>query len=767
MASKKGLYKVQFENNQICINKSNGRTTLSEPVEKKLNGVVKQDENKKFVFVPDCVDEACDSFISEFVNNLIAKGLTNKNIDKIIEMCGQLVVMQNKMFESTFQKNGHEIDIKSKDALEATTKYSCTKLKEVHSDYLRKKHFKSNKFYVEPEEKRICLKWAVKRIPEKDLHFDKFKQGTFQIVKISKTLKALFSHTEFKKLFFEYNATKHECVNGIYKRYCCGTSFKDSPHFQSNKNAIHIQIGFDEFETCCALKPKGTLHKVLGVYFKILNMPPKYLSKLNNIFLVLLCESINFQTNSIDVVMNEIIDDLLTLEKDGIKIDENSCVKVMLTSLCADNLGANVALGFSESHSATYFCRKCTMSKSQTQKATKENAEFLRTDPEYKKVIEELKINPKLDLKETKGINRECVFNKLSSYNVLSNPTFDEMHDVKEGNIQFFLTNFFEYCIGKDIFHVEDLVRRIRDFNYGYLNSRNKPSKLKITRLNLGQNATQCYCIVKHLPYIFYDKYDELKAVWPIMLNLLKSLTIIYSKEIHESNIINLEKYSHLHLSGSMKIFKKPLKPKGHYFTHYPNQIRQMGPLIEYSMMQYEAKHAFFTNIARKTNNFVNIAKTLAEKHQLIMCNTIHSFKDEINISTKSYPITKCCEFVNYKNHVEAIESISDHFVTKFVKVNGYVYRKGLMLVENFEIFEIAYVTRYQNEPYILCQMYDLVKYEKLLNSIKIEKKELGAANIKLLKISELENNQPFEKKICNDSIYLYVENLSVYNQFN
>lgn len=702
MASKQGLYKVQFENNQICINKSNGRTTLSEPVEKKLNGVVKQDENKKFVFVPDCVDEACDSFISEFVNNLIAMGLTNKNIDKIIEMCGQLVVMQNKMFESTFQKNGHEIDIKSKDALEATTKYSCTKLKEVHSDYLRKKHFKSNKFYV-----------------------------------------------------------------GIYKRYCCGTSFKDSPHFQSNKNAIHIQIGFDEFETCCALKPKATLHKVLGVYFKILNMPPKYLSKLNNIFLVLLCESINFQTNSIDVVMNEIIDDLLTLEKDGIKIDENSCVKVMLTSLCADNLGANVALGFSESHSATYFCRKCTMSKSQTQKTTKENAEFLRTDPEYKKVIEELKINPKLDLKETKGINRECVFNKLSSYNVLSNPTFDEMHDVKEGNIQFFLTNFFEYCIGKDIFHVEDLVRRIRDSNYGYLNSRNKSSKLKITRLNLGQNATQCYCIVKHLPYIFYDKYDELKAVWPIMLNLLKSLTIIYSKEIHESNIINLEKYSHLHLSGSMKIFKKPLKPKGHYFTHYPNQIRQMGPLIEYSMMQYEAKHAFFTNIARKTNNFVNIAKTLAEKHQLIMCNTIHSFKDEINISTKSYPITKCCEFVNYKNHVEAIESISDHFVTKFVKVNGYVYRKGLMLVENFEIFEIAYVTRYQNEPYILCQMYDLVKYEKLLNSIKIEKKELGAANIKLLKISELENNQPFEKKICNDSIYLYVENLSVYNQFN
>lgn len=762
MAAKKG-YTVQFVNNQVRVLNKN-ESESSTKVENKVGGVVQRDENNKFKFVPNTIDLEFDAFVKQFIDKIMSMGLNIKNVDEIVEMCQKLIEKQHTLFENTLKKTDDNVDTKIVNVSQAATSYSCNKLKELKTDYLRKKYIKSNEYFVAPEEKAICLKWCVKRVPHNDLHYDHTKQGTYQIVKPSKTLKALFSNPDFRKLFFEYNQNKHKCVSGVYERYCCGSAFQDSLFFQSNPNCVHLQIGFDEFETCDALKSKATVHKVLAVYLKILNMPQKYLSKIDNIFLVMLCESINFQKSGVDVIMSDIIDDLIMLEKDGIKIDENIRVKAGLTSVCADNAGANMVLGFSESFSANYYCRKCSMHKHEAQKSIKENEKVMRTISEYDKEIEKLKTNPNLELKETKGIRRACVFNKLSSFNVLNNPTMDMMHDCAEGIVISFSTKFFEYCVTNEICDESELVRRIRDCNYGYLNSRNKPSKLKLSRANLGQNATQNLCIIKHLPLIFYDKRRELKKVWPILIHLLKSLSIVYSKVISERYIVILEKHIKLHLSGYMKVFKKSLKPKHHNFTHYPNQIRQMGPLVECTMLHYEAKHSFFTKMARNTNNFINISKTLAEKSQLIMCGKVHSFKDEMTVSPKSYPITKCYEFGKYKSFLN--ESICDYSAVNYVKVNSYIYRKGIMLVENHEVFEIIYVLRNQNEYFLLCHLYDFVKYETSLNSIKIKRSELSAANMQLLKIHGLKNGQPLEKKICDGSIYLYVENLDVFNRF-
>lgn len=53
-----------------------------------------------------------------------------------------------------------------------------------------------------------------------------------------------------------------------------------------------------------------------------------------------------------------------------------------------------------------------------------------------------------------------------------------------------------------------------------------------------------------------------------------------------------------------------------------------MGPIALMSMMRFEAKHKFFKKAAQRTNNFININKSLAISHQEEMCTKGNNFRD-------------------------------------------------------------------------------------------------------------------------------------------
>ena len=52
--------------------------------------------------------------------------------------------------------------------------------------------------------------------------------------------------------------------------------------------------------------------------------------------------------------------------------------------------------------------------------------------------------------------------------------------------------------------------------------------------------------------------------------------------------------------------------------------------------MRYEAKHSYFKRLAKNAYNFKNISKTLAKRHQHLMCYYLnspgegHGFLDEV-----------------------------------------------------------------------------------------------------------------------------------------
>lgn len=288
----------------------------------------------------------------------------------------------------------------------------------------------------------------------------------------------------------------------LFNRYL----LKNNPFFRS-KDTVIIQLGIDEFDVCCGLKSKSTIHKIFAVYFHIRNMPIKHSSKLYNIKLVALCPSANFKETgcSDDNVADEIVRDLQMMERDGIDIGGETPIKVGLINVSCDNLGANVLFGFAQSFSAEYYCRFCECTKTETKEIVDENVAKRRSEGSYSEQIQRLEANSELNLKETRGIRKNCSFNRLHNFHVMNNLSIDIMHDIFEGVIPFSLKFFFQYCIDIAISSHSDLLRQVRDFNYGTLNIRNKPSTLQMSSNHLGQCAIQLYCIMIHMPFIFVD----------------------------------------------------------------------------------------------------------------------------------------------------------------------------------------------------------------------------------------------------------------------
>lgn len=56
--------------------------------------------------------------------------------------------------------------------------------------------------------------------------------------------------------------------------------------------------------------------------------------------------------------------------------------------------------------------------------------------------------------------------------------------------------------------------------------------------------------------------------------------------------------------------------PKMHYMLHYPSQIRKYGPLVHSWTMRYESK----LRILKRASRHENICKTVAKKHQHLLC---------------------------------------------------------------------------------------------------------------------------------------------------
>lgn len=200
------------------------------------------------------------SFMCEFESKTKQFKMKNSDKNELYQLCIKLIETTSNLSTQLIADNVDPIF-----AIEASKSFACSQLNKLSTEYKRKKDYANNPQYVAPVEKAVGLRTEMMYDKNLQKKVPRIIQSTFQYIPILETLRTLFSDENFKKTYFEYNAS-HDCTQGTFERFCCGSIFQNSNLFQANRFSIQIQLATDDVELCNALGSKSGLHKLCAVY---------------------------------------------------------------------------------------------------------------------------------------------------------------------------------------------------------------------------------------------------------------------------------------------------------------------------------------------------------------------------------------------------------------------------------------------------------------------------------------------------------------------
>lgn len=132
-----------------------------------------------------------------------------------------------------------------------------------------------------------------------------------------------------------------------------------------------------------------------------------------------------------------------------------------------------------------------------------------------------------------------------------------------------------------------------------------------------------------------------------------------------------------------------PLRPKHHFFTHYPYLIKKFGPIRHFWTLRFESKHRYFKNILRHSPNFKNILISLSERHQFLQ--SLHATQKRLFAD-----VVIADEATPYVLHEEVDKR---KFICKKALFRGVTYKSGMYICCN----------RNEYNDYILCLIENII----------------------------------------------------------
>lgn len=693
--------------------------------------------------------EKINDKVKSWIANVNGLSLTQKQSNAIFKLCGELM---KDISDINIQLINEDNKIDANEIVDISSDLVCTQIGSFDSTFKFKANVANSEFYVAPRDIAIGTRLEMKRCKNTLVAIPKRKQSTFQYVSIIQTIETLFRRQDFRDAYFEYNhESSHTCKEGEYHRFCCGSVFKENELYKKDPKSLQIQLSTDDVEFLNPLQSKAGVHKVCAVYFSINNIPANFRSKLDNVYLVALCNANDMKTRQTDFnnIWAPIVSDIRHLETVGITLENGTNIKGTISFLSFDNLGGNVSMGLAGGFNCHYYCRFCECSFCEIK-------EKLRTKENYARQIEIVKNSTKVDYKETIGIKCYCVLNDLSYFNIFENFSADRMHDLEDGSILFLLKELFTFFISNDLFTESELINMAQFFDYGKLNQKNTPSILNRSKSNLGQNASQLKCLFLHLPFLLYDyRNDKLvKKVWVLVESLLRICQIVNSDQIKESDLVKLKNETKLHLESIIEFFDKNLTPKHHFLSHYVTIIKRMGPINCMNMAKNESKHKVLKQYVQKSNNFINITKSLANKNQEVVATTFNTYTDVISYGKLTECEKSYCESILSLNLGQKISK------TKFFKCNSFDYRKSLLILADHFLYEIDEILIIEEKVYFACYHFEYVNFDKFTNCYVISRK--NPPELKLISFNELSRKKPYEKKNFGKKIYVICDTLDL-----
>lgn len=292
------------------------------------------------------------------------------------------------------------------------------------------------------------------------------------VVYDEKITKGILLPLQFQfKTYFEHNDNLIKTLNqikelnkpnNVLSHFIQGKLWKQKVTNFQNKTVIPFFLYIDDVEINNPLGSHATIQLISAIYYSFPLLWNS--SKLSNIFLAALLKSKDVKDFGNDVCFNQLIDEIIFLEQEGLSISTskgNMHVHFILAIMLGDNLGINSFLEFSKSFSANYFCRFCKVHKNESHNLSIENFELLRNKVNYNTDI----ITDNFPLT---SVYKESLLNKIPSFHVTSNYFVDVMHAVFEGVCHYDLCHVIKYYIEYlKLFSLEILNRRKSNFDYG------------------------------------------------------------------------------------------------------------------------------------------------------------------------------------------------------------------------------------------------------------------------------------------------------------
>lgn len=576
-----------------------------------------------------------------------------------------------------------------KDILKARTKLSdsdvdeaLSSLTDLHSscstplstEYTREQFFFKTFNYVHPQPIHLGTN---------DNRIDRY----VQYIPLKETLKAMLKDPV---VFQECGRTQNVPPPGVLIDVCDGSVFKTNALCMQPGINLKLILYQDAFEVVNPLGSAKKKHKILGVYFTLANFQPFYRSSVDQLQLLLLCTEQDFKYFGHERVFSKMFSDLRELEDNGLVTSSGHTVQATVLCIVGDNLGSHCIGGYAENFStSSHCCRYCLAPR---QDMDKVSVKFpVRTVESYKEAVQLIQDGET----SVNGVKFDSLFNGLQYFHVCQ-PGLPPCigHDIFEGVVAYDLAIYIQYFVKvKKWLTYQQLNRQIKQFKYLGSDASSVPSEVSERGIKVGGQAAENWCLLRLLPIIIGDRIkDTQDQVWQLVIMLKEVVELVCAPKISAGQVSFLQVHIQEYLETRQYLFhSEKLKPKHHYLLHYPSLIMRFGPLIRLWTMRFESKHSYFKRCVRRTQNFKNVCKSLANNHQLLQSymNSSFFFPPALQVKNSS---PYHAELYSSKIGKAVEESlVTPDFISTEVRFHGTLYRKGYFLcLKNDESVEFG-----------------------------------------------------------------------------
>ncbi|CAF1267560.1 unnamed protein product [Didymodactylos carnosus] len=565
------------------------------------------------------------------------------------------------------------------------------------------------------------------------------KDAKFYYISIKESLINIFSKQEMYLLLRNHVIQQQvKVLRDPYLMY----SFRDGSNGQNiDPHSFLLQLYSDGVGLTNPIGAKKDQHKVTLVYFLLEDIPEVFRSTLQCINLVAICYTKYLSNENLRKFYQPIVKELNDLQLNGLMINgNNETLRFKFSTFSADNLAANEIGGFQQTFSHGHFCRRCLISYKNRIIPLTDLTIIQRTENRHEQYVEQV-INQNGGA-AVFGVTRMSPLDELDGFYPTISLPGDIMHDLFEGSCPIVIIAMLKEASALRLISYPKIQERMENFIYGTMDSSDKPPAIQVKHLNLGRisrSAAQKLLLFKLFPLIFHDITQNLET-FEIYLTLREMLGIILAYPSRKSWLPHLNQLGILFQCLMANLLPDKMIPKIHFSTEYDKTMEQCGPPTKFWCMRYEGKHAYFKKVALRSNNFKNMPKTLAQRHQLRNClflwNT-QSLKEYAELrGIKLIQLHRLSQTVQNaliekygRQQIEQMSQLQEcsSFTHKHILYKqAAVYVHNLLHVEEIPIFfQIIHILKIHNQWIFLIDQFLTERYDKHLCSYKLTSNDL------------------------------------------